>query len=388
MRAKTVTAALSAVVVALMLAVPAQAAGPLSVESFSVGSSNTEAGAHPDVTTSISMNNPGEPEAAQDVAINFPEGVFGNPQAIAVCRSADFALNQCPGASQVGIITIRRELRRRSELPARDRADLRPGGPRELETARFAFVAPTADIPINVPIAVRTGSDYGLRMTVSGITQEIPFAGADITVWGFPADPEHDVDRFHAGRRAAAPVLPAPAASCLQYVTAGIPVKPFIDNPTVLHRAAADRKPRGDQLQEPEQPLAGAGELSADDQLRETDLQPRAQPGADEHRVGCPRPASTCSSGIRSSWDRPIRRPSFDRRRSRCPRADDQPRRRRRPDRLHRRAGELRQRGPGRLSRQLEDRHLRRSAPRPSTARSTARSTSANRSRATSTACS
>ena len=89
-----------------MLAAPAQAAGPLSIESFSVGSSNTEAGAHPDVTTSISMNNPGEPEAAQDVAINFPEGLFGNPQAIAVCRSVDFALNQCPGASQVGIITI------------------------------------------------------------------------------------------------------------------------------------------------------------------------------------------------------------------------------------------------------------------------------------------
>ncbi|HEY1284594.1 MAG TPA: hypothetical protein VGF04_00760, partial [Solirubrobacterales bacterium] len=100
------------------------------------------------------------------------------------------------------------------------------------ETARFAFVAPTADVPINVPITVRTGSDYGLRMTVSGITQEIPFAGADITVWGFPADPEHDVDRFHVGESGCAGLA---STSCIvpPYVTAGIPVKPFVDNPTV-----------------------------------------------------------------------------------------------------------------------------------------------------------
>ena len=79
---------------------------------------------------------------------------------------------------------------------------------------------------------MRTGSDYGLRMTVSGITQEIPFAGANITVWGFPADPEHDVDRFHVGESGCAGLA---STSCIvpPYVTAGIPVKPFVDNPTV-----------------------------------------------------------------------------------------------------------------------------------------------------------
>ena len=232
MRAKMITTALLSVAVALMLAAPAQAAGPLSIESFSVGSSNTEAGAHPDVTTSISMDNPGEPEAAQDVAINFPEGLFGNPQAIAVCRSVDFALNQCPGASQVGIITIHANYESDPNylLGTAPLYNMEARG--AFETARFAFVAPTADVPINVPITVRTGSDYGLRMTVSGITQEIPFAGADITVWGFPADPEHDVDRFHVGETGCAGLA---TTSCIvpPYVTAGIPVKPFVDNPTV-----------------------------------------------------------------------------------------------------------------------------------------------------------
>ena len=232
MRAKTITTALLAVVAALMLAVPAQAAGPLSVESFSVGSSNTEAGAHPDVTTSISMDNPGEPEAAQDVAINFPEGLFGNPQAIAVCRSVDFALNQCAGASQVGIITIHANYESDPNYLLGTAPVYNMEARGSFETARFAFVAPTADVPINVPITVRTGSDYGLRMTVSGITQEIPFAGADITVWGFPADPEHDVDRFHVGESGCAGLA---STSCIvpPYVTAGIPVKPFVDNPTI-----------------------------------------------------------------------------------------------------------------------------------------------------------
>jgi hypothetical protein len=232
MAAKTITAVLTALLAAILLAVPARAAGPMSIESFSVGSSNTEAGAHPDVTTHITMSNPGEPEAAQNVAINFPEGLFGNPRAVAVCRSVDFALNRCPGSSQVGIITIYANYESNSNylLGTAPLYNMEARG--GFETARFAFVAPTAEVPVNVPITVRTGSDYGLRMTVTGITQEIPFAGADITVWGFPADVEHDTDRFHVGEKGCAGIA---ATSCIvpPYVTAGIPVKPYVDNPTV-----------------------------------------------------------------------------------------------------------------------------------------------------------
>ena len=236
MRARTIAAALSTLVAALVLAIPAQAAGPLAVESFSVDSSNTEAGAHPDLTTSIAVTNPGDPEAAQDVAVNFPEGLFGNPQAVAVCRSVDFALNQCAGASQVGLITIYGPFESDPDflLGTAPLYNMETRG--SFETARFAFVAPTADVPVNVPITVRTGSDYGLRMTVTGITQEIPFRAADITVWGFPADPSHDVDRFHVGSPGSIPGCPGLAnTSCIltPYVGAGIPIKPYVDNPTV-----------------------------------------------------------------------------------------------------------------------------------------------------------
>jgi hypothetical protein len=257
MRAKAITA-LSALVVALMAAIPAQAAGPLSVESFTVGSNNTEAGAHPDLTTSIAVSNPGDPQAAEDVEINFPEGLFGNPQAIAVCRSADFALNQCPGASQAGIITILANYESDPNylLGTAPLYNMEARG--GFETARLAFVAPTVGVAINVPITVRTGSDYGLKMTVSGITQEIPFAGADITIWGFPADPVHDVDRFHVGSPGSPPGCPGLATtSCIltPYVGAGIPVKPYTDNPTVCTGQPLTATLRVKTYQDPANPV-------------------------------------------------------------------------------------------------------------------------------------
>src|SRR4051812_31220660 len=95
---------LAALAVAAVFAGPA-AASP-TVASFEVGSSDTEAGAHPDLTTKIVLNNPGQPEVVKDVAMNLPTGVFGNPGAISKCRSADFALNRCTPGSQVGKVTI------------------------------------------------------------------------------------------------------------------------------------------------------------------------------------------------------------------------------------------------------------------------------------------
>jgi hypothetical protein len=46
---------------------------------------------------------------------------------------------------------------------------------------------------------VRTESDYGLTMTVTGISQVIPLAAANIQIWGFPARGEHNGERFLKG---------------------------------------------------------------------------------------------------------------------------------------------------------------------------------------------
>jgi hypothetical protein len=234
MRAKTITAILAAGAIALAMAVPAQASQTIS--SYDLSTSTTEAGGHPDIQASFTLDNPGQPEAAKDVSVQLPEGLFGNPQAIATCTSADFALNLCSGASQVGFIVVRADYNGDPNylLGTAPLYNLEARG--DFETARLAFVAPTVNIPISIPITVRTGSDYGLSMTVTGITQATPLAFADLTVWGFPADPSHDVHRFHPGEPGAPAVCPGISnTGCIvpPFPHSGIHVAPYVDNPTV-----------------------------------------------------------------------------------------------------------------------------------------------------------
>src|SRR5262249_39645179 len=66
--------------------------GSINIESFTTSSSDTQAGGHPDLSTSFSLEAPGTPEAARNVIFEAPRGVFGNPEAIARCTSVDFAL--------------------------------------------------------------------------------------------------------------------------------------------------------------------------------------------------------------------------------------------------------------------------------------------------------
>ena len=128
-----------ALLAAMLLAVPAQAAGPLSIESFSVGSSNTEAGAHPDVTTHITMSNPGEPEAAQNVGDQLPRGPLRQP-----AGDLGLPLGRLRAEPVPRLLAGRhhhdlRELRIQPGLPAGDRAPLQHGGPRGVRDGSVRF---------------------------------------------------------------------------------------------------------------------------------------------------------------------------------------------------------------------------------------------------------
>ena len=79
--------------------------------------------------------------------------------------------------------------------------------PQASQTALFAFIVPTLNIPISIPVAVRTAGDYGLRFTVEDISQATPLAGANLTFWGFPAESSHDAQRFPKG-------IPGEPANC------------------------------------------------------------------------------------------------------------------------------------------------------------------------------
>ncbi len=212
----------------------ARASEPIA--SFAVETSNVQAGAHPDLSASFELESPGQPEVAKNIVVNMPEGVFGNPGAVTRCSSADFALNECGSGSQVGLITVYASYEGNEHflLGTAPLYDLQAES--SDQTALLAFVAPTVNVPVSVPVSVRTSSDYGLRLTISGIPQLIPLALAQAEFWGFPAETSHDVDRFYPGSPGAPPGCPGLVdAGCLTvpHANAGEIVRPFIDNPTV-----------------------------------------------------------------------------------------------------------------------------------------------------------
>ena len=230
--ARVALSAAASLAVVAAIAAPAQASE--GIESFTTTSSNSNAGAHPDLSTSFMLENPGSPEAVKNVIFNAPEGVFGNPYAITLCTSSDFALDRCPSNSQAGLVTVYANYKSNPHylLGTAPLFDIEPVG---TETALLAFIVPVLNIPINIPVAVRTGGDYGLRFTVQDISQVTPLSGATLTVWGFPALAKHNVERFPKG-------APGEPSNCLELdgtgcignpVPSSIPAHPLTDNPTV-----------------------------------------------------------------------------------------------------------------------------------------------------------
>src|SRR5829696_550913 len=226
--------AFAACLLALALAGTAQAT--ITIDSFKTTSSDPQAGGHPDLTTEFELiSDPLNPEVAKNVVFNAPEGVFGNPNAMTRCTAADFAITSCPVNSQAGLITIWAE---HEGVPGKllGTAPVYDMVPQLDETARFSFIVPTLNIPIAIPVEVRTADDYGLRFSVAEITQLVPLKKVKFTLWGMPSLNEHNAERFakgSLGNPAGCPGLEAPDASCIpDEQNVSIPVKPLINYPT------------------------------------------------------------------------------------------------------------------------------------------------------------
>jgi hypothetical protein len=226
-------AAILVALVAAAFAAPANAS--IGIESFETTSSSEQAGGHPDLTTTFTLESVNEAhEAAKNVIFNAPQGVFGNPNALTRCTESDFALQECPVNSQAGLITIRADYEGDDEYllgtaPVFDMV------PQAVETARFSFIVPPPlGIPITIPVAVRTGDDYGLRFSVADITQQIPLRSVKFTLWGLPGLTTHNQDRFKKGspgNPAGCPGLEDTSCGGTN-ATVSINVKPLINNPT------------------------------------------------------------------------------------------------------------------------------------------------------------
>jgi hypothetical protein len=73
-------------------------------------------------------------------------------------------------------------------------------------------------------------------MNIKGIPQSVPLSSAAFTIWGFPADPAHDPDRFHIGSPGApsgCPGLSDTSCNSSPYPSAAQLVRPYTDNPSI-----------------------------------------------------------------------------------------------------------------------------------------------------------
>jgi hypothetical protein len=205
------------------------------VLEYSVATSTTQAGGHPDIGAKLRLVDAGEPEVAKNLTVNLPAGIFGNPGAIFKCRADDFVLNHCSPGAQVGVVSLIANYEGTPNVVLGSAPVYNMETVGDDETARLSFVAPTVNVPITIPVKVRSGSDYGLALSVNSISQLIALDSTAFTVWGFPADPSHNPERFRPGQPGSPPgCVGSLEVKCLvaPYPDPGQVVYPYVDNPS------------------------------------------------------------------------------------------------------------------------------------------------------------
>lgn len=189
----------------------------------------SQAGAHADSTLIFRMRTKSDefgypiPDGAlRDVVLDLPAGFAGNPQSMPLCDPAVFnnlMAGSCPPSTQVGIA--------KTEIPIASMPQgppfLYPSAvynlvPAKGETAAFGFYVAT--VPVKIVASVRTDGDFGLRTTVANISQASTVFGQELTLWGVPADPIHDHERYNG---------------FIQGSPAGVPPRPFLTLPAACN---------------------------------------------------------------------------------------------------------------------------------------------------------
>jgi uncharacterized repeat protein (TIGR01451 family) len=169
------------------------------------GSPDTQAASHPyELTAFLAFNisaREGPPHeeplasaAPKDLEVRFPPGMVGNPNAVPQCSQQAFleleALN-CPLDSQVG--TVKPYFYGSFHSAVYPVFNIVPpsGEPAELGFS----VAGIGHIPLFFHILPNKKGEYALTASLNDIPESGPLQGAILTLWGVPADGNHDLER-------------------------------------------------------------------------------------------------------------------------------------------------------------------------------------------------
>lgn len=175
----------------------AEASFGISPGGATTALSSTQAGAHPDITTSIAFNAvnrrgslAGDPKEIVD---DLPSGFAGDLVDTPTCQPIELSRGKCPIGSQIGVITANTLFSTNQLDPLTE--PVYNLSPNPGEVAKLGFSV-GGSFNIQADVSVRPG-DYGLRVAFHNIDDTIAEVdGASLTVWGVPADPIHDPWRF------------------------------------------------------------------------------------------------------------------------------------------------------------------------------------------------
>ncbi len=168
------------------------------------GASATQAGSHSfQVTSTLAFNQDAlvsEPPALmKDVHVTLPAGFAGDVAAIPQCTEAEFdtilgnQTNLCPPDTAIGVVAVSLGFHHTQYPPTAGYIPLFNLVPAPGEPARFGFNS--SHVTVAIDASVRTGTDYGINLDVSQISQLANVAYTRITIWGTPQDPSHDKSR-------------------------------------------------------------------------------------------------------------------------------------------------------------------------------------------------
>lgn len=232
--------ALLALAAALALTAPAQAAFGLS--EFDVtftntdGSTDTQAGSHPfQMTIPLHFNSTptgegGEEldEAAKDIIVSQVPGFLGDPGAVPTCPSVDFLtvfkdkegapVPNCSDSSAVGEVAakVANKVVSGSFYGAVYNLQPPPG-----KAVKLGFWIQSVPVPIEVTVS--ESFPYTVTGGPTNISQVLEVVGAQLTLWGVPADSAHDARRGHC----LSPSTGVSYGACF----AGVSARPFLTLP-------------------------------------------------------------------------------------------------------------------------------------------------------------
>ena len=240
---KLVGALLAAVVLAAVIAIPAQAYENITpgFSKFEVTPSSTEAGGHPNVTINLEYRQDSEGECAANCSsvrrqsIHWPDGFIGNPHVTPKCTLTEFQTFSCPSDSQIGNFFL-------------DFGGLFIFVPiynmqtNPQQAGLLAFTAPLIATPVQLELSGRTNSDYGLD-AISSPQLRLPFNHFILELWGVPASPDNTPFRFHTplAGLGGCPIFQGssqvgcPHQGAIEsetYAPSTVPPAPFLQNPT------------------------------------------------------------------------------------------------------------------------------------------------------------